>query len=348
MNKLILIVGCFYLTACGGGGGGSSSSPSTSVPQVIKYPQAKCGSKDCVTGDSVSGYSVNNKPSDFQSLSGGGDYYDQVKTSYSNIKGRLEDVKSLVEIINMMADDEGISSCDEIPTSGTYTWNDTFSLVFNSGDESWNLGSGSVSMTHKIKMTSLVDSGVTLFEFKCDTSTLQSLHIRTAYMESFSQIESATNEVHLQVADIPSIATSTVRQMAYFNSDGSDSFSLGYFYSDTNDALVRYQVVATSFEDATYSQNASDWMEYAYAGALGATDIDTVSFGSGTDAYRSCVYQYRSSSPSNFYDNSCDMANTTQKYATVSATASGVLLGDATAWSLSELNGMTIDDPSDD
>ena len=42
------------MTACGNNGGGSGSSASSSIPQVITYPKAYCGSKNCLSGASGS------------------------------------------------------------------------------------------------------------------------------------------------------------------------------------------------------------------------------------------------------------------------------------------------------
>lgn len=348
-TKMIIgLLASVLMTACGGGGGGSSSSPSTSIAQLVKYPTLQCGGVDCLSGSTVSSSSFSSKAVVAQSVSAmstGDSIYGDFKTSYDNVKSRLADVKSLIEIINMMADDESdvIQSCSDIPTTGTYTWNDTYDLTFYAGDESWNMGNGSVAMDHKILMEDQ-SGGKTLFQFNCD-DTFQNLHViysgGGAQTESFSVINLSTNETQIQVVDIP--AGTTQRNMGYFYSNGN-AFTLAYFDSDTANSALQSQVIATTF--AGSSAVHSQYLEFAWTNVNGA-DLDNVSFGdSGGTAYRGCGVGYRTGSPT-VYDSSCNSESGHQndKSALVTSLYS-ILLGDATAWSISSLNSITVDDLS--
>lgn len=325
-NGLLAVVTIFILTACSGGGGGGSSAPSSSVPQVIKYPKAKCGSKDCLTGATISSLAMND-----------GTAHDTAKNGYSNIKTRLDDIKNFVQFINLVASEENIESCADIPTAGSLTW-DVHTFTFSTGAESWNLGGGSVTMTHQVTMDNA--SNTTQFNFRCD-NTVQSLHVitkskvSTYHAESFSQMNSVTGETRIQVV----AATNTSRDMAYFYSDGGDKFTLASFFSSSGS---QSSVIAKSQETAPEVNPEQIYIETAYSLTDGI-DLDTLAFGDGVNAYRGCVYNYRTSSPA-YYPNSCDSNNPTTKYALMSG-LSPILLGDATTWDTQALANITIMDP---
>lgn len=326
MRTILSLLAAFTLTACSGGGGGGSSAPSSSVPEVIKYPKAKCGTKDCLTGATIS------------TMANEGTAHDTVKNGYSNIKTRLSDIKTFVEFLNAAAAEEDIESCQDLPVAGSYTW-DVHTFTFSAGGESWNIGSGLVAMTHKV----LIDNPYNIIEvqFKCDTSTVQYLHVKskskvsTHMSESFSQIDSMTGVARIQVATI----TDTSRDMAYFYSDGGDKFTLASFFTTSG---AQYSALAKAQETAPEVNPEQIYIETVHSSNAGV-NLDNVAFGDSAGAYRGCVFNYRTSSPS-YYPNSCDSNNQTTKYALISG-LSPILLGDANAWETDELDNMTIIDP---
>lgn len=342
MKKQIgaLIVG-FLMTACSGGGGGSGSSPSGSVPEVFKKPKLNCGSKDCISGGSVSSFAMKASNKAYQSvspLSVGN--YTFFKTSADNTKTRLNDIADTVHILNLISADEDITDCSSLPVSGTYNHNGVYDLTFAVGGESWNIGNGLTVMTHEITMDSTAQTS--RISFKCDT-LVQSLHIITKtkggspiHYESFSQINTMTKEITLQVA----MLSSTANEMAYFHSDGNDEFNMAVFTSDGG--ATHQSVIAKSYKDSTFDLSATR-VEYAYS-TTGGVDLDTINF-DGSGNARGCVSDYRTS-PS-VSAGSCDPNGDPMnpvKYA-LTTDLGAILLGDATTWDTDALNAMTIIDP---
>lgn len=335
MKKLFLVIGLFVLSACSGGGGGGSS-PSTSIPQIIAPPKMSCGGIDCISGSTISSSSFSAKSIDAFAVNRFIDF----KSSYDSMKSYLWQVENYINSLNVIADEEGIESCNDIPTSGSITSVGS-TLTFSTSSESWNIGNGMVAMDKKIFMSdATTDAEIHL---KCDTS-VQSLHIiwknSNDRFEAFSQINTITKAISIQSAYIS--GSTGNRSMGYFNTDGTDFFELAHFSSGSSSQT---SVIGKSFKNSTYNNTSID-MEYAISDVLGA-DLDSVDFGDNGTSERGCASSYRSSSP-NLTEYSCDPdGDPMNPVKDALLTSNGILLGNSgsPAWDTTYLNSLTIADP---
>ncbi|MBX3022368.1 MAG: hypothetical protein KF799_11905 [Bdellovibrionales bacterium] len=333
------------LSACSSGGGGSGSSPSTAVPQYIKSPKANCGSKDCFSGAAVSSQSIG-------TLSAEGDSaYQDAKIRYSDVKTVLTNIKNVVDLLNAAADDNDITSCDDIPTSGTFTFG-SVTYTLEPGGESWNIGGSAVPMSHKITG---VSTGATVqYNFNCDTA-IQRLHVIQSSSgtktEIYSEINLSTGETKIEAGQ----ASSSGASLFYFHTNGGDKFTLANLLSDGSSA---YSLLATSdVLNPPQTDPESQYIEVVRSGASNA-DLDTADWGfnlHGTaggqgNSYRGCIGNYRSSSATS-YDNSCNASSVdpvNSDWGTQYALLSNLpplLVGDGIAvnsWSVVGLEGLTI------
>jgi hypothetical protein len=338
----------FGLSACSGGGGGSSS-PSTAVPQYIKKPTANCGSKDCFSGAAVSSLSIG-------TLSVEGDAtYTSAKNEYDSVKGLFTDtgkVGYVVQLLNAAANENDIAACDDIPTSGTFSFGG-YDFTLASGGESWSLSGAPVAMTHQI--TGVDANSNVQYNFNCD-ATVQRLHIITKDLgtgskaEVYSERNLVTGETHIEVAD-----DSSGKSLFYFSSNGGDKFTLAHLSYNAGSAsslLVTSDVLNPPQADAS-----SQYIEVVQSGASNA-DLDTADWGfnlhgGAANSYRGCIMNYRSSSSATSYDNSCNAStvvppgNMGTQYALLS-NLPPLLVGDGiavTSWSVIGLNTLVIPDP---
>lgn len=336
------------LSACSSGGGGGSSSPSTAVPQFIKSPKANCGSKDCFSGAAVSSLSIG-------TLSAEGDSaYQDAKIRYNDVKIALANIKGVVDLLNAAAEDNEVTSCDNIPVSGTFTFG-AVTYTLEPGAESWNLGGTIVAMTHKITG---VSAGATVqYNFNCDTA-VQRLHIIQSSSgtktEIYSEMNLSTGETKIEAGQ----ASSSSASLFYFHTNGGDKFTLANLLSDGSSA---YSLLATSnVLNPPQTDPESQYIEVVRSGASNA-DLDTADWGfhlHGTgggqgNSYRGCIGNYRSSSAVS-YDNSCNASsvdpvnsNWGTQYALL-LNLPPLLIGDGIAvnsWSVVGLDGLIIPDP---
>lgn len=351
-TKIILSIGLTaLLSGCSGGGGGGSSSPSTTVPQFVKKPTVNCGSKDCFSGAAVSSLSIG-------TLSAEGDStYTSAKNEYNNVKGLFTDTGSIgyvVQLLNAAANENDITSCDEIPTDGTTFTFGGYTFTLSPGNESWNMSGSAVAMTHKI--TGSDANSEVQYNFNCD-ATVQRLHIITKDLgtgtqnEIYSEKNLTTGAATIQVGNTTSPDTS----LLYFSTDGGDKFTLArlsYEGGQSSSLLVTSDVLNPPQTDA-----ASQYIEVVRSGASNA-DLDTADWGfnlhgGAANSYRGCIMNYRSSSATS-YDNSCNASTVDPinndwgtQYALLSNLPT-LLIGDGiavTSWSVIGLNGLVIPNP---
>lgn len=335
------------LSACGGGGGGSS--PSTAAPQYINKPTVNCGSKDCFSGAEASSLSIGTSSVE------GNAAYTSAKNEYDSVKGFFTDtgkVGYVVQLLNAAASENGISSCDDIPTDGTTFSFGGYTFTLSPSSEQWSLSGGMVTMTHQI--TGADANSNVQYNFNCD-ATVQRLHILTKDLgtgskaEVYSERNLLTGETHIEIAD-----DSSGKSLFYFSSNGGDKFTLAHLSNNGSSAsslLVTSDVLNPPQTDA-----ASQYIEVVRSGASNA-DLDTADWDftlhGNANAYRGCIMNYRSSSSATSYENSCNASTVAPpgdmgtKYARLS-NLPNLLVGDGIAvssWSVVGLNNLVIPNP---
>lgn len=326
MKKQMIALGFMVsiLTACGGGGGGSGGSGSTFSPKVIKPAQVKCGTKDCITGSTVSSLSLKGMIS---ALSADGDNaYSTVKIQYSTTQILLNNINQVINTLNDMAYDNDIASCEAIPTSGNFSFGG-WDVEMIAAYGSWNLGDGNVVPDHALKMTNA--SGDSAFiAFKCGTP--QNIHAITEgsngdLYEVFYRVDSATNAIKLQYGSV----TSMMNNYGYFESAGDKAFTWALFNNTTTN---------TSPNGFMAGSVGGSYLEFASTYIVGE-EIDDVAFGGNTLHYRACVGNYLNGGSST-QDSTCGVGLT-------STSLSSNLIGNANTWSTAEVATLSINRPED-
>lgn len=335
-SKIILVLSLSALfSACSSGGGGGGG-PSSNIPEILKAPGLSCGGVNCLSGGNVT--------SSVASLSTS--RYLDFKAAYDGINGAdLILIKNLINTFNTIADDEGITTCDDVPTSGSYVDGD-LSLTFNTSSESWNLdGAGLVSMDRKVFLSDVTSRAEV--HFKCAGST-QYLHViydnslgGGGKAESFSIMNTETSAMTIQAARIEGGLTS----MFYFTSDGSNVFEVARFeiYGGGHSS-----VLGKSFKNSIYDLSDTA-LEYVFSSVSGA-DLDAVDFGDSGTSERFCANNYRSSSVS-ISPFSCDPDDdplSPAKYALLTSNPNLLGSSGSPAWNTSYLSGLTIADPQEE
>lgn len=346
------------LTACGGGGGGGgASSPSVSSPSYVKSAKLQCGTKDCLTGANVGALSIQDAVQIRASLP----YYNiELKDVFQTAKAKVASVNSYISLLNGMAADNDVTSCTDIPTSGTLTYAG-YTVTLGAGGGSADLGNGSRVPDHSVK---LVDANsVTHISFKCGTPQFVWLvkeDIGTGNRDEYMyELNPATNAI---VVTWGATASAGVNSLGYFKNDGSDSFSFAYFdYANNPAGGYNHSFVGGAKPFTMVStgaiKSAADTFEFAYSygnTAQPALGIDSVIFGEVVGSplpisYRGCVNLYRTGSPqivdrSCSYDGSTPGSDAVKNFTAASITAPPV--GSASAFSASEAQNLVITDPA--
>lgn len=352
-TKTIMAMGILTIfTACGGGGGGSSSGGGTyTPPSYVKPAKIQCGSKDCISGATASGFSA--MGADVQPMSNWSDYhYNAFKMQYGAAKSAVANANSAIQQLNLMATDNSITSCEAIPTSGSFTfggWNYTLGGHY----DNFNIGNGVVSTDHSLKGSNPTGDKV-FISFKCGTT--QSIHIITkshsgSLYETFYQVDTVTNAITILYGYTSAgIGSDVLKDYGYFKNDGADTFTFGHFGNTAQDLGSNAYVAGTKgYTSPTgMAVPATDYLEYAVS-TVKNENIDTIASGGDSFRYRGCVSAYRTA---NAYtgSGSCSAAanpvsgNPNQ----VNFPTSGFptnLIGNASAWSTSNVKNLTITDP---
>lgn len=347
MSIFLIFPIALALTACGASKSGSSGAGVSSYNHIIRTPQVKCGSKDCLTGEAVSLTSSLKSGSQFMALSVGGEF-NGFKTDYAQIKTALSRIQEEVENFNRFASDEELSSCDDIPTTGSFTvpGQKVTVLTFSTGDESFDLGEGLVAMEKKISITTDGDP-LMLLQVACDGTT-QTVHILNSgvntnngvdekvLFEAFYQTDSSTGKVNLQFAEIMG---TVYRTMASFKTSGGIDFNIsGFTKNGTGGSSSYSSFSAMGFDDASSFPIGA--LEMVYSTTQGAS-LNGINFGSITGQERVCAYGY-SSTPS-FDDTESCYADTT-KSALVPVVPPMLGDGGSPAWNTTYLEAINITD----
>lgn len=332
------------LSACSGGGGGGGSSSNASTPTYVKAAKVKCGSNDCITGAAISGLSL--KASGIQTFSTGDDMYTTFKAQYDAAKLAVANSNSVIEQLNLMADDNGITSCDEIPTTGNFTFGG-WSYVLGGHYDSFDIGQGSVSTDHSLKGTN--SSGDTIvISFKCGTT--QSVHIITKagssgdLYEYFYQLNTGTSAIVLQYGSV----SGSNKAYGYFRNDGGDAFTFGLFQNTTGGTSPNAVVGgAKDYTSATSTVTAASAMlSFAFT-SVSHEDIDSVSaLSNDTTHYRACVTANRTSVVSNSCANQANVSGSTGTEVDFSVGSVPNSIGNASAWSTDDVKSLSITDPA--
>lgn len=346
MKKIMILSMVLALTACGGGSGGGSSVGGSSYNKIIKAPQIKCGSNDCITGETVSFTSSLVSGSQFMALSAG-DEFDGFKADYDQIKTALSRIQEEVENFNRLATEEELASCDDIPTTGSFTvpGEKITELIFASGDENFDLGEGMVAMQKKISV-STDGEPLMVLQVAC-SGTTQTVHILNSgvndnmgveekvLFEAFYQIDSSTGKINLQFTEIMG---TVYRTMASFKTNGGIDFNVsGFMKYGTGGTAAYTSFSSVGFDDVVFPVGA---LEMVYSTNQGA-DLDAINFGSVAGEERICVYGY-SSSP--VFDDSSSCYGDTTKSALVPAVAPMLGEGGSPAWNTTYLDAISIFD----
>lgn len=344
MKNLFYILMALSLAACSGGGGGSVSTPSTSVAQVIKAPQLNCGGKDCLSGATVASSSLTLKASDVSSLAVNS--YDDFKSAYANMKLQLQSVKEVVNVLNGVANEEDLASCDDIPTSGSFNWNN-WQFTFDVGTESFDIGNGLVTLTKKVVMEQTATGNYKAEVQLACSGNVQSLHIigtsrdavssvKTRF-ETYSQIDTVTGAISLQAGSI--VANSPVdRLIGYFSTSGGADFEVGIFANQSGGYVSS---IGKTYDGNNWSDTK---LEYVTSRTSGE-NLDTLAFGVDVGAVgndRQCVFDYKTT-PS-FYTSSCDPNDPTAKNSLVSIQGNLLGLSGSPAWNTSYTDQLDITD----
>lgn len=331
MKKQMIALGMMMslLTACGGSGGsGGGGSGDTFSPKLVKPAQVKCGTKDCVTGATVSSLSAKVMSQGLiNAMSADGDSsYSSIKVQYSTTQILIENTNRMVNVLNDMAYDNDIASCETIPTSGTFTfagW--TVNLMAGSG--SWNIGDGSITPDHALYMTN--SSGDSSYiAFKCGTP--QNIHVITEsssgdLYQVFYRVDTSTNSIKIQYGSVLSAMSS----YGYFTNSGGNAFTWALFQNtsaNTSPNGFMMGSVGGSYLEFvnTYVQNE---------------DVESVAFGGNTLHYRACVGNYLNGGSST-QDSGCGVSLST-------SSLPPNLIGNASTWTTADVAGLTITRPQD-
>jgi len=333
------------LAACSSGGGGSSS-PGTSytAPSYVKPAKLKCGTSDCISGATISSFSA--KASGAQILSAADDAYTYFKSQYDAAKLAVTASNDVITLLNQAADDNSITSCDDIPTSGTVVFGG-YTMQLGSAGETFDIGNGSVTTDHTVKASNTAGDEVYI-SFKCGTT--QSIHIITKantsgnLYEYFYQVNADTNAITLEYGSV----LGTNKSYGYFKNDGTDAFTFGLFMN--NAAGNSPNAVVGGAKDYTSATSAvtpaSDMLSFAFT-AVASEDIDAVSvLNNDTTHVRACVTANRTSVVANSCANQANVSGTDGSEVDFSVSAVPNLIGNAAAWSTDDVVGLVIPDPS--
>lgn len=343
MKNYLGVLLALAVTGCSGGGGGGSSTDG-GTNEILMAPKAVCGSKDCLSGASVS-FAPKHKSS--VATLAAGDEFDSFKTDFNKIKTALSRIQEEIENFNSLATEEELESCSDIPTTGSFTIPGTKETVmtFAAGDESFNLGDGSVTMQKKISVST---DGEPLMVLQVNCSgTTQTIHILNSgvvdnsgvdekvLFEAFYSVDSATGKINLQFAEIMG---TIYRTMGSFKTDGGIDFDMtGFMKYGTGGSASYGSFSSVGFDDASFVTGA---LEMVYSTNQNA-DLDAIDFGSASGEERVCVYGY-TSTPT--YDSSASCYNNSTKSALVPASAPLLGTGGSPAWNTNYLDAITITD----
>jgi hypothetical protein len=342
--SLILI-----LSACSGGGGGGSSS-SRATPTYVKSAKIQCGTKDCISGASVSGFSAKAFGIDIMSSTWGDSALSGFKSQYGAAKLIVANTNSIVEQLNLMAEDNSITSCDDIPTTGNFTFGG-WDYELGGHFDDFNIGGGNVSTDHSLKGSNASGDKI-LISFKCGTT--QSIHIISkgnagGLDEVFYSVNTATNAITILYGEV----LSGLSSYGYFKNDGGDSFTFGLFQNNAaGTAPGAYLAGTKNYTSHTgLTMPASDYLEIGWTGVAHEEVEDMGTFGGDSNHYRGCVEDYRTGSfitndsGCAYITNPVDNGNDDSSFS-VSDFPSN-LIGNATAWTTDDVKALSITDPDD-
>lgn len=345
-TKTMMAIGMLMIfTACGGSGsgGGGGSAPSYTAPSYVKPAKIKCGSKDCISGAAVSGFST--KASAIHLLSASDDAYTYFKSQYDAAKLAVAASNDVITLLNQAADDNSITSCDDIPTSGTVEFGG-YTLELGSAGETFNIGNGSVTTDHTVKASN--DAGDKVYiSFKCGTT--QSIHIITKantsgnLYEYFYQVNADTNAITLEYGSV----LGTNKSYGYFKNDGTDAFTFGLFMNNaTGNSPNAIVGGAMDYTSATSMVTpASAMLSFAFT-AVAHEDIDAVSvLNNDTNHVRACVTANRTSVVSNSCANQANVSGADGSEVDFSVGSVPNLIGNASTWTTDDVMALSITDP---
>lgn len=271
--KISLISVASLLIACSSDSGSSTAGVSGSAMPTAK--QLLCNEQDCVSqnsGSSVGALTANTAAQ-------------EVLTSYQLAKNTVDGINEIIDQFNELAALEGITDCDGLPDSYTLTYgpDNSNELALSNGDLSFDMGTGSNSMDHKLIRT---EFGVRTaeFQFKCVSSTEAFV-----YMHSGVSTTSGIEQVFFHY-------TATTNAVEYvFKSDSSEDI---LFRFDENSATGDISFVSIVDSRKSIIKNIEistlpliPTLEVAYTTTPG-TSLDSVPFGInvGTGDVRTCIY----------------------------------------------------------
>lgn len=343
------------LSACGAGGG--SSNNSSKAPSYLKSAKIQCGTKDCLTGSSVGSLSA---ASTVGATSVATYYTIELKDVFTTAKSKVAEVNNYISLLNGMADDNDVETCDDIPTTGTLSYAG-YTVNLGTGGGSFDMGTGLRSPDHSVKMTDA--NSITYIGFVCGSSQFVWLvreDIGTGNRDEYLyELDTTTNAIAISWG---STAAAGTNSLGYFNSDGTDSFTFAYFdYANSPSGGYNHSFVGGAKPFTLVSTGATkspaDTFEFAYSygnTAQSAVAIDSVAWGEVLGSplpisYRGCVNLYRTSSPQ-IVDRSCSYDGVTAGTDAIkNFTAAAITVptvGNASSWSATDAAGLTLTDPS--
>lgn len=350
MTALVGLVGC---SGSGGGGGGGSST----TPSYVKSAKIQCGTKDCLSGSNVGSMSAK---STVHAMTTASYYTIELKDVFNTAKSKVAEINNYITLLNGMADDNGVQSCETIPTTGTLTYAG-YTVELGTGGGSFNMGNGARVPDHSVKLTD--NNSITYISFKCGTPQFVWLvreDLGTSNRDEFLyELNTSTNAI---VISWGATASAGINSLGYFNSDGTDSFSFAYFDYANNPAGGYNHSFVGGAKPFTMAHTgaikpASETFEFAYSygnTAQTATAIDSVAWGENTGSplpisYRGCVSLYRTGSPQ-MSDYSCSYDGTTAGTDVIkNFKASDIVappVGNASSWSPAEAGALALTDPA--
>lgn len=350
-TKTIMAMGMLTIfTACGGSGGGGGSAPSYTAPSYVKSAKMKCGSKDCISGAAVSSFSAKASGIHTMNSTWGDSALSGFKSQYGAAKLIVANTNSVIEQLNLMADDNSITSCDDIPTSGNFTFGG-WDYELGGHFDDFNLGDGNIATDHSLKGSNSSGDSV-LISFKCGTT--QSIHIISkgnagSLDEVFYSVNTNTNAITILYGEV----VSGLKSYGYFKNDGGDAFTFGLFQNNAaGNAPGAYLAGTKNYTSHTgLTMPASDYLEIGWTGVVGEEVEDMATFGGDSNHYRGCVEDYRTGS---FITNDSGCAYITNPVDNGNDDASfsvsdfpGNLIGNATAWTTDDVKSLSITDPDD-
>lgn len=349
MSSILLV-----LSACGAGGG--SSSNSSKVPSYLKSAKIQCGTKDCLSGSSVGSLST----SSVGATSVASYYTIELKDVFSTAKNKVLEANNYIALLNGMADDNDVQSCEDIPTTGSFSYAG-YAVTMGAGGGGFNLGNGYRAPDHSVKMTDA--NSITYIGFICGPSQFVWIvreDLGTGNRDEYTyELDTATNGITISWGATAAAGTNS---LGYFNSDGTDSFTFAYFDHSNNPAGgYNHSFVGGAKPFALVStgttKSPADTFEFAYSygnTAQSAVAIDSVAWGEVLGSplpisYRGCVNLYRTSSPQ-IVDRSCSFDGVTAGSDTqINFTASSiaaVTMGNASGWSAADAAALVLTDPT--